>query len=357
MGDLMKLNNKGFAISTIMYMILIMAIVLITLTLSLLSNRKFILDKAKEEAKDNIYSICKAVTNKTVTTGNVPKGKYEPGDEYICEVGPGKKYTFFILSKEENTINLIMDSNIASDGTAIKLEKTIDDLLANGKEYDTAWISTEDYSGNLCDPNDESIKILSGKTNKYEIGVWCSQNYAKADKGPVTAFKYLQSATTSWTYLPDIQINYEDEGNIYGTINTDGTKTTITQKDGTVTATFNNLKARLPKYEEINNLFMDKTYSLDNFEENGLTKLPEWVTMYIHNHYLYPCYGCSDEKVWRLGGYWLLSSSPLEDFDYAAYDISTQGSYGYSNCLATRKFFDTSTGIRPVISIPLNRIN
>ena len=52
----MKLNNKGFAISTVMYMILIMAIVLITLTLALLSSRKFVLDKIKDEALNNIYN-------------------------------------------------------------------------------------------------------------------------------------------------------------------------------------------------------------------------------------------------------------------------------------------------------------
>ena len=55
----MKLNNKGFAISTIMYMILIMAVVLMVLTLALFSSRKLILDKTKEVAKDNIYSTSK----------------------------------------------------------------------------------------------------------------------------------------------------------------------------------------------------------------------------------------------------------------------------------------------------------
>ena len=53
----MKLNNKGFAISTIMYMILIMAVILITLTLTLLSSRKLILDKTKHVAIENIYSV------------------------------------------------------------------------------------------------------------------------------------------------------------------------------------------------------------------------------------------------------------------------------------------------------------
>lgn len=53
----MKINNKGFAVSTIMYMILIMAITLIILTLTILSSRQLILDKIKSEAMDNIYSI------------------------------------------------------------------------------------------------------------------------------------------------------------------------------------------------------------------------------------------------------------------------------------------------------------
>ena len=53
----MKLNNKGFAISTVMYMILIMAVVLITLTLSILSARKLILDKIRKETTNNIYNV------------------------------------------------------------------------------------------------------------------------------------------------------------------------------------------------------------------------------------------------------------------------------------------------------------
>lgn len=52
----MKLNNKGFAISTIMYMILIMAVVLIALTLTLVSSRKLILDKARKETLNIIYN-------------------------------------------------------------------------------------------------------------------------------------------------------------------------------------------------------------------------------------------------------------------------------------------------------------
>ena len=52
----MRLNNKGFAISSIMYIILIMCIILITVTLSILSSRNLILDKQKRETLNGIYN-------------------------------------------------------------------------------------------------------------------------------------------------------------------------------------------------------------------------------------------------------------------------------------------------------------
>ena len=51
----MKLNNKGFAISTIMYMILVIAVLIMGLTLTLLNGRKLVVDKQKQVALSNIY--------------------------------------------------------------------------------------------------------------------------------------------------------------------------------------------------------------------------------------------------------------------------------------------------------------
>ncbi len=55
----MKLNNKGFAISSILYIILIMCIILITVTLSVLSSRKLILDKQKSDVLNSLYNEAK----------------------------------------------------------------------------------------------------------------------------------------------------------------------------------------------------------------------------------------------------------------------------------------------------------
>ena len=51
----MKLDNKGFAISTIMYIILTLGVIIIITTLSVLSSRKLILEKQKQKALENVY--------------------------------------------------------------------------------------------------------------------------------------------------------------------------------------------------------------------------------------------------------------------------------------------------------------
>ena len=51
----MKLNNKGFTISTIMYMVLVVAVLIMSLTLTLLNSRKLVIDKQKQIALTNIY--------------------------------------------------------------------------------------------------------------------------------------------------------------------------------------------------------------------------------------------------------------------------------------------------------------
>ena len=50
----MKLNNKGIAITSTMYIILILAIILIASTLGILSSRKIILDKLNSTTKEDI---------------------------------------------------------------------------------------------------------------------------------------------------------------------------------------------------------------------------------------------------------------------------------------------------------------
>lgn len=71
------------------------------------TNGKLVISDDKE--------ICVPVTEDTVTTGNIPKGNYEIGDEYICEVKPGVSYHFFVVGVEGDKVNMIMDRNIVKE--------------------------------------------------------------------------------------------------------------------------------------------------------------------------------------------------------------------------------------------------
>ena len=53
--------------------------------------------------------ICTPVT--TATTGNVPSGNFNYGDEYTCQVGDNYSNTFFIIENNADTVSLIMKEN------------------------------------------------------------------------------------------------------------------------------------------------------------------------------------------------------------------------------------------------------
>lgn len=52
----MKLNNKGFAISSVMYLILVIALIIVAITISLITNRKMIIDKQKRQVLNSFES-------------------------------------------------------------------------------------------------------------------------------------------------------------------------------------------------------------------------------------------------------------------------------------------------------------
>lgn len=112
-------------------------------------------------------TLCKAVT--TATTGNVPSGNLDYGDEYICDLGDtddSKNLTFFVLDKTDTEVSLIMNQNLGS---------TIQ------------WVSKEDY-------------VAAGGT-ETDYG-----SYGNNNKGPLTAMKTLKERTLAWTKLDKDQI-------------------------------------------------------------------------------------------------------------------------------------------------------
>ena len=241
-------------------------------------------DSKNVDSCENVYtSICKLIRGE----------EKEIGSKYECEVKPGTKYNFYVLSKEEDKLNLIMERNICEDGTVATEENTCT----------VAWMSESDYG--CVDNND----------NTYCAG---------HERGPVTAMTHLHNATKDWINIPDMIMAYEDENmgdktqekgtTGYGSIKTEGNETTITDKNGNITATYTNLKARLPKYSEM--------------KENGCTSTygscPSWLVDYLDSTSYYIE---GKTNISGIGTYWTLSS--VAGSSSHAWDVVSNGYVGY----------------------------
>ncbi len=92
--------------------------------------------------------ICTGVT--TATTGNVPTGSFNYGDEYTCQVGDSYTNTFFVLENNTDTVSLIMKENYTDsyipttlswctdgedDNTTCKNISTTGSSAPTGKDY------------------------------------------------------------------------------------------------------------------------------------------------------------------------------------------------------------------------------
>ena len=138
-------------------------------------NKKY---EATEKGTSSIEVLCKAVT--TATTGNVPSGSFNYGDEYTCELGDNDAKTFFVLETSGDNVSLIMNANVNSNGKAI--------ISSTDADRETvAW-------------------SIDGKSHKDD------GEAAQA----VTAKAYLSSSTTNWTKLKQSQIKLPTKEQISG---------------------------------------------------------------------------------------------------------------------------------------------
>ena len=299
----MKLNNRGFAITTFMYMMLILAIILVFATLSVLSSRNLILEKQKKIALDNIEQSKDVVCTSVSGIRNIT-----PGAKYKCEVKSGTYLDFYILSTENNNevINLILDRNICEDGN----------LTKTGVRCTCAWIRS-----------------------------------SKNSSGPIEALKKVYLATKEWTNVPNMNLQYFDtENGNTGSFGYTGVTIIngvgyITRKDSTVEKIdlFQNMpmKARLPKYTELSGAGCT----------TGAGSCPEWIISYLHYEN-----GISDKYLFNkeagindLYGYYTLSSEATSESD--AYRIRYNG-----NLNKAAGYTDANYGVRPVITVPINMI-
>lgn len=140
----MKLNNKGFAISTIMYMILILAVILIIATLSVLGSRKLVLDKQKSEALDNIYTLeDQQIYEVTYTNIN--------NNNYPTQVINGRTLTVDFAKSAPVYIIVKVNNEATTDYT-----------------YQNGVVTISDVSGNIEIINNSEIITFTANGTKYE---------------------------------------------------------------------------------------------------------------------------------------------------------------------------------------------
>ena len=172
-------NNKGFAISSVVYAMLILFLGLILLILGNLASRKAMFDKEKNEIlmRFNGYegTLC------TLVEG----GAYDIGSKYECDLGDNETKTFYVLEVSKNNVSLIMNANIDSNG------KAITSINIPADKGLVAWSTKDDY-------------LAMGGTES-DWNKICA-NCGNSNLGPVTVEATLKANTKTWTRLTANQI-------------------------------------------------------------------------------------------------------------------------------------------------------
>ncbi|MBR6689909.1 MAG: prepilin-type N-terminal cleavage/methylation domain-containing protein, partial [Bacilli bacterium] len=130
--------------------------------------------------------ICWPVTE--ATTGNIPSGNYDIGDEYTCTVGnqtATENLKFFVLDKQGDNIYLIMDRNISK----------------NHMPENVAWITKEHF---LEAGGSEDVWTSNGNITQY---------------GPISAMASLKEKTVQWNKIVEENIVLPTKDQIYNVNN------------------------------------------------------------------------------------------------------------------------------------------
>ena len=245
----------------------------------------------------------------TLVSDSDGDGEISIGDKYTYKVNNSDTFNFYVLSIENDKVNLIMDRNICEDGTTNYTEEN-----------------------NYC-----RCTWHAGENNN--------------SFGPDTAILTLYTGTKEWINVPKLNLEYLDERNIeslnkgYTSLIINEGVSTITgkPKDNIVTIGTNikPLRSRLPKLNELNAV-----------ECHGVTVgvCPAWLMENMKY------YNISDDKYFmnnnnevyqNIMGYWLLSSGPNDST--LAHQVLYYGLVSYA--VTTN---NSNYGVRPVITVPMS---
>lgn len=171
----MKLNNKGFAISSIMYIVMIMCVILILLTLSILGSRKLILDKQKNNILDNLYNNEKTFEpNEPLILGGLIPVVYENNSWKIVDIND----EWYNYNEKRWANAVILNDNIdKKENDVLDIEKDIKAMFVwipkyeykiNEKEIDINFID----ASKIKESNGYKIHPAFNFGGKNLTGIW-----------------------------------------------------------------------------------------------------------------------------------------------------------------------------------------
>ena len=320
-------NNKGFAITSIIYAMLILFLGLIFLILGNLASRKAMFDKEKNEilsrfnGDEDGFKIYKngEVVYFDVDNGTKCSNYTETQSNTGTKSGCMKFYAFNDDGKD--TVNLILDHNTTAKAT---------------------WITKEDYIA-------AGGEDLSSDKGACQLGKICSKN----KYGPLTLLTQLKNDTKSWvgTKTPS---NYTMDQTGQGS-------------KAKYTIDYSSYKARLITANEIaqitgnttwdektatNSFYFDsKTDKASDTCKYGNTSGCKFGWLYDRTFTSCTTRGCLNNSDQETSGYW--TSSPYASDSYSAWGVIFDGHLRTS---VVDDEFD-GFGVRPVITVSKSKLS
>ena len=154
-------NNRGFAISTMMYMILILGLTIVAIVLAMLNTRGNILTKLRNDTANEINDV---EESDYICSGINTSGLFQVGDKYSCNLSNTEDEQFYIISSDSTSVDFI---------SAEKL------VFGKGN-----------YGVNLDVVTDSKIAFITDDDYNIEL-----------EYKPITALKILKMLTDNWFYL------------------------------------------------------------------------------------------------------------------------------------------------------------
>ena len=201
----MKLNNKGFALTSMIYMLIVLFIMIILLLLANLATRKVVLDKLKNDVKIKLDQGV-SVNASELPYLNITNGiYYETLDLAIAGADSGDTIRLLKNLSDESTPTIIQDKEIKIDLAGNEL--TLNKKITNSGTLD---IYSSVDGGTIINPINNSITnngtlTLNGTSADHTLNIINNSTIR-------TAMIYIINNTGTATLNDNVTITYSNNG-------------------------------------------------------------------------------------------------------------------------------------------------